>query len=268
MPLATVLVDDRVALAECLRDLQKCSRTALAMDAEGNKLGRLGTLSTLQIYPLKGQKVYIIDFTVMGSEALAELDGETPSLRAVLEGDRRKVGMLDPNHDWTCKTDGAGQVFFDVRGDANALFYHYGVELAGVYDLQLLDIAVRHSQRKYMPRVSGLGACFSQYAVLDDGTWDTIKDAGLSLFAPEKGGSRDVWDARPLDPALIAYASQDVAQLFELEKAMTKELRGKKSGWDQRIINESAHRVAQSQTDAFVTGAKENAIAPGSSWGR
>ena len=43
-----------------------------------------------------------------------------------------------------------------------------------------------------------------------------IKEEGLKLFAPEKGGSYAVWKERPLPEALIKYATSDVSLLLEM----------------------------------------------------
>ena len=46
-----------------------------------------------------------------------------------------------------------------------------------------------------------------------------VKDAGRRLFAPELGGSYDVWAERPLSETLIEYAGNDVALLLEMREA-------------------------------------------------
>ncbi len=43
---------------------------------------------------------------------------------------------------------------------------------------------------------------------------ERIKEHGKRLFAPELGGSYDVWVQRPLAPALAEYAAADVLHLF------------------------------------------------------
>ena len=65
-----ILVNDTNSLAACLRELNEKPDTPLAIDAEGNNLSRIGTLSTLQIYPKDGDKVYIVDFTTRASVRL------------------------------------------------------------------------------------------------------------------------------------------------------------------------------------------------------
>lgn len=45
---------------------------------------------------------------------------------------------------------------------------------------------------------------------------DALKEEGKRLFAPERGGSYSVWSQRPLQPALVDYASADVRHLFTM----------------------------------------------------
>lgn len=88
-----ILVDDDTSLSECLLELNKDPNVPLAIDAEGENLGRHGVLCILQIYPSKGDKVYLIDFTTMGAAALEDVNDNGQSLKALLEGDRRKVSV-------------------------------------------------------------------------------------------------------------------------------------------------------------------------------
>ena len=46
-----------------------------------------------------------------------------------------------------------------------------------------------------------------------------VKDAGRRLFAPELGGSYEVWAERPLSETLIEYAGNDVALILEMREA-------------------------------------------------
>ena len=59
--------------------------------------------------------------------------------------------------------------------------------------------------------LQGLGLGGAQSRQLEQ-----VKNNGLALFAPEKGGSYEVWRRRPLPQALIDYASLDVAYLHDM----------------------------------------------------
>ena len=54
------------------------------------------------------------------------------------------------------------------------------------------------------PFVKGLGVALNELLSPPEAAALTqIKQAGLQLFAPERGGSYAVWRARPLDPVLV-----------------------------------------------------------------
>jgi exonuclease 3'-5' domain-containing protein 1 len=48
---------------------------------------------------------------------------------------------------------------------------------------------------------------------------DALKKAGTKLFAPERGGSYDVWRDRPMPPVLIEYCALDVRYLHTMRDA-------------------------------------------------
>eukprot|EP00959_Pyramimonas_sp_CCMP1952_P441915 9251149-Pyramimonas_sp.AAC.2 len=48
---------------------------------------------------------------------------------------------------------------------------------------------------------------------------EAVKARGRALFAPEKGGSYDVWKKRPLPSALMDYAAGDVQLLHKMKSA-------------------------------------------------
>ena len=156
------------------------------------------------------------------------------------------------------------QLLFDVRNDADALWNIYQVDLANVYDLQLLDVASRRSRNLYSKFLSGLSKCIESYVSPPD-AWKEVKEAGINLFLPGKGGSYTIFEKRPLDPRMIAYCAQDVALIFQLEVAIKRTLkvtaRKKGKSWDERVTLESANRVAESKSPNYSDG-KHRAIAP------
>jgi exonuclease 3'-5' domain-containing protein 1 len=160
------------------------------------------------------------------------------------------------------------QIFYDVRNDSGALVNLFGVTLANVYDLQLLEIAVRSSNSIRPPRfLKGLKGSLETYvaplksaAVIK--SWSRVKVAGLNLFAPEHGGRYEVFEDRPLKPALIEYCGQDVALLHELETAMTNQMGRNGRNWERRIRTESAARVALARSAGYVPRGSDKALAP------
>ena len=114
------------------------------------------------------------------------------------------------------------KVFFDVRDDSDALFSHFGVELHGVEDVQLMESATRRTtvSRGF---VSGLAKCIENKLVgpgrgNDRASWKLAKEKGERLFNPEHGGSYEVFNQRPLSEDIIAYCVGDVQHLPELRE--------------------------------------------------
>lgn len=111
------------------------------------------------------------------------------------------------------------KIVYDGRADADALYHHFKVNLfdAKVCDVQYLFCKKHDSHRDRF--VKGLAKAMqnaywissAERRVLDD-----VKSAGKKLFAPEFGGSFEVWKKRPMPADLLLYAVVDVWHLHEM----------------------------------------------------
>ena len=63
-------------------------------------------------------------------------------------------------------------------------------------------------------------------------TWKKVKEAGNRLFAPEKGGSYNIFETRPLDPRILAYCAQDVAARIDVSTRGCNEERNSRTKRD------------------------------------
>jgi exonuclease 3'-5' domain-containing protein 1 len=213
---------------------------AVAVDLEGVNLGREGELCIIQVATARrGDPIVLFDVVALGAGAF---DGPGEALRALLED------------------AGVEKLFFDARSDANALLFLHGVRVARAVDLQLADVAARVARGKGAARVSGLGAICerSGAAALTEPERARLartKAAALALFAPERGGSYDVWRARPLPRVLLEYCS-DAALFFSLRDAFDATLlrslgaRGARAAADALAAAADA-RLAFAHSDAF-----------------
>jgi exonuclease 3'-5' domain-containing protein 1 len=110
------------------------------------------------------------------------------------------------------------KIMFDPRADADALFHLHGTHLRNVIDIQILYCRFRDRTNKDR-FLKGLKLALQEYATLKrwDGQYreqlEATKQKGLLLFAPELGGSYQVWCNRPLSIELIEYACLDVINL-------------------------------------------------------
>lgn len=110
--------------------------TTLYLDLEGANLARDGTLSLITILCQPQNTVYLVDVATLGSRAFTTIVSLFPnsnlSLKSILEGSE------------TLKC------LWDVRNDADALFSLYGVKLANVLDIQLLENASRAGDKTFL----------------------------------------------------------------------------------------------------------------------
>lgn len=94
--------------------------------------------------------------------------------------------------------------------DSNALFYLFGISLAGIHDIQLMELVTRTFLKRC---VNGLSKCIERdlyMGSVEAEKWKRIKDKGKLLFAPEYGGNYDVFNSRPLSEDIRLYCLQDV----------------------------------------------------------
>lgn len=161
----------------------------VAFDAEGVDLGRDGPLTVASFSGLEDKTVYVIDVQTIGGDRVFSPD--LPSFRELLE-----------NGDIT-------KVVFDCRGDSDALFHQFGVKLAGVRDVQVLDQAVRIHQGEAPPQrcpyATKGGIPYLQ-------SMKNVSERNLPSSSAEKlaAPSCTAWEERPISALALEYAANDV----------------------------------------------------------
>ncbi|KAG7410700.1 hypothetical protein Forpe1208_v010635 [Fusarium oxysporum f. sp. rapae] len=96
----------------------------------------------MQIYNAVSHRVYLIDVYWLGATTLWAVNRFKIFLKGILE------------------SEDIIKVFFDVKKYSEALHSQYKIKLAGVHDLQLMELAT--SENPY--RLSDLDGCFSRDA--------------------------------------------------------------------------------------------------------
>ncbi len=195
--MAHTLIDKVPALATLLDSLSglETSPPSLFVDLEGDNLSRHGTISIHQLLVHPESYVYLIDIYKLGANAFDTPSANRLTLRSVLESPTIAKGV------------------FDVRSDSNALHSLFNVTLAGVDDLQLMELATRTFPKKYINRLKKYIERDSAITFSEKKKWMRTKDKGHHLFDPKAGGSYAVFNERPLSDMIQKYCIQDIIHL-------------------------------------------------------
>ncbi|CAI7572612.1 unnamed protein product [Penicillium pancosmium] len=230
-----------VEFLESIRDISLTSTPSLYIDIEGIDLSSHGSISILQVYVHPVGKAYLLDIHTLQEKAFLTPGSRGTTLKKVLESNEIK------------------KVFFDVRNDSHALFAHYGIHLAGIHDLQLIELVTRSYCKTY---VTGLGKCIEHDAPItsrERADWSLAKERGRRLFAPECGGKYEVFNNRPLPQDILQYCCQDVEFLAVLWKTYDDKMTLEKREW---VVRESIERVNLSHTPSYNGNGRSKALAP------
>lgn len=191
---ASDLVDTCTAVADLIDTLTDLptSPPSLYVDIEGVHLSRHGSISILQLLVSPDNRTYLIDIHTLGDKAFSTAGATGQTLKGILE------------------SDSIPKVFFDVRCDSDVLFKHFRINFAGIHDIQLMELATRNSSKRF---VSGLSKSIERDLSLTANqkqAWEEIKEKGRNLFAPERGGSYEVFNACLLSNDMLLYCIQNV----------------------------------------------------------
>lgn len=215
---------------------------SIYVDLEGVKLSRQGTISILQLFVLPKDCTYLVDVHQLQHSAFS-----TPGKNSA----KCLKDILEAND--------IPKVFFDVRNDSDALFHHFQIRLAGVEDIQLMELATRTFPKMY---VCGLQRCIEHDArmtVAEKAAWIAAKEKGMKLFLPDKGGRYEVFNDRPLSEEIIQYCVQDVHFLARLWSHYNAKM---SAPWALKVQAATEERVSLSQSKHYNGHGKHKAMAP------
>ena len=202
-----VIVDEVSVLSSSISELKASVAGAgrspsLAIDCEGVKLSRDGKLTLLTV--ATPTKVFLYDVLKLGQSVFEN------GLKEILED------------------ASVEKLMFDCRNDSDALYHLYNVNLAGVLDVQLLEVVsrkeqpapfVRHNQRlRHLTSQPAKGAeilkgylkCLDLY--VNDPSVTDMKRKGSNLLNLSSG----LWEKRPLTEDMINYACVDAIAMFKM----------------------------------------------------
>ncbi|SMR50666.1 unnamed protein product [Zymoseptoria tritici ST99CH_1E4] len=244
------LVDTEAALVSFLDSLTNLSTDppALYLDLEGDNLCKDGTLTIISVLVHPLNHVYIIDIQSLGNSAFHTPTRNGTTFKSVLEDYRTT------------------KVFFDVRNDSNAFFFLFGITLAGIEDIQLMENASRVDYGRggtFRAYVAGLGKCIERDAGLSPcevTKWKGLKSKMASRFdATRSGQGVHVFAARPLDVEALQYCADDVRVLPRLRETYVARLN---VAWKDMVEQETAKRVQLSQMVSYVPKGQHKARGP------
>ena len=109
------------------------------------------------------------------------------------------------------------KLFYDVRRDSESLYHQYGVMLAGICDIQLMEIARRRLRNENINYLPGLARLLSDRFTDMDVELQSIKDGMSNKYQDEP----DLWLKRPLTREQTIYAAIDVVLLHVLLEEIT-----------------------------------------------
>jgi exonuclease 3'-5' domain-containing protein 1 len=214
-----LLLDTVAACTESLGALIALG-APVAIDYEGVNLCRDGVLCLVQVAPRRGP-VLLIDIEVLGDAAFGG-----GRLRELLESEE------------------IIKICFDCRADSDALFHLHHTTPTKLWDVQVAYCSKRdHQSCRRDPYVKGLGKAIEDCPGLtasEKSRLQALKVTGRRLFAPEQGGSYEVWKTRPMNPILLTYAAADVRHLHDMrdawDKFMTRDMYSVTAGRVQKAI--------------------------------
>ncbi|KAM0499074.1 hypothetical protein ACHAP8_005778 [Fusarium lateritium] len=211
--------------------------STLYLDLEGNNLSRNGTLTIITVLIHPTRVIGLIDVQTIGNLAFTTPSANRKTLKAILEDPQT------PKRLW------------DVRNDADALWAHHQVRLAGVTDIQLLENAPRAGGRTY---VRGLDTCVEKdlwLKAMEVHRWTKTKREVKALM------HSDIFSRRPLDAKTMQYCVNDVIHLPALYNIYAKRT---DKQWMKKVMDESVLRIVDACGPLYQPQSETKKLGP---WG-
>ncbi|OQN95562.1 hypothetical protein B0A48_18497 [Cryoendolithus antarcticus] len=214
---------------------------SISLDLEGLNLSRNGSISIVQIWIPFLEQAFLLDVHTLGRQAFSVVNREGKTIKSILESDR------------------LNKYLFDVRNDADALYALFDVQLAGVTDVQLLELATRRGPKHVL---CGLAACIEEERVIPSLAvleWKSTKLQVVEMLKAKCSGSCDVFNTRPLSQLLINYCVGDVQFLPALSDVYKKRLN---KYWSEEVQVETVQRLEQSRSLNYIPQGKHKIFGP------
>lgn len=232
----SVVIEDIHKLQAFLSTIR--TSDTLYLDFEGFNLSRHGTISVITILVHPSNEIRLIDVVMLGSQAFSTASKDGKTLRSVL------------------KDQNVLKYIWDVRNDADALWSKYGVGIAGVIDIQLLENASRPDDRTYVHSLEKSVQNDLRLGFMNTNRWLRIKQDIQKLM------SSDIFSVRPMDTQTIKYCQNDVMHLPGLLLTYTSRI---KPEWLTKVKDESTRRAAEARSPECDPQSDRKKLGPWSS---
>jgi exonuclease 3'-5' domain-containing protein 1 len=203
-------------------------------DLEGVDLGRHGQTTDMAIYDSTNDEAWLVDILALGVDAFTTYD---VNRRLTLKM------LLESKNTW--------KAAWDVRNDSDALFSGFGIRLASVLDVQLLEARIRLNQYPFENRRRAYDRAALEYSIMPQEyrtSWSNVKREGSALYKSSEGGSIRVWTRRPLPQALIEYMVGDVLRMNDVLEVLQE---GLQKALADEVKRETARAVAETWSPNF-----------------
>jgi exonuclease 3'-5' domain-containing protein 1 len=122
-----------------------------------------------------------------------------------------------------------------------------------------MELATRNFSKRC---VNGLSKCIERdirLSVSERDAWKKTKEKGLNMFAPERGGSYEVFNARPLSDDITLHCTEGVRLMPRLWREYNSKM-GRR--WRAKVQQATKDRVILSQTATYNGHGRHKALAP------
>ncbi|KAH7019029.1 exonuclease [Ilyonectria destructans] len=239
----SIFVDTEAGIVNLIKKIKGLPQgaTSLFIELEGVDLSRHGSISILTIYVLPEARAYLVDVHKLKAASFVTADPAGTTLKSILE------------------SAAITKAFFDVRNASHALFAHYRIVLKGTEDVQVMENAARPSGYRYLIGLEKMIQSFAPITPAEKQTWCAVKDKGMRLFHPSKGGTYEVFHQRPLNSDVVSYCANNVQFLPGLRNTFWS---GLSPSWKLRVVDATEARVRGSLAPRYNPQSEANKIGP------
>jgi exonuclease 3'-5' domain-containing protein 1 len=276
-----VWVDTKDLITKFLKTMATVpsGKLEISVDLEGNNLCRYGTISIVQVFVPEVVKVFLVDVTVL-KEAAFETTIDTP-ITDIEDRTIKPYPATTTPQSVITSTDGPPctlvslkailespyipTIFYDCRNDSNALYFLFGVSLACVEDVQLMENIHWDDYDDTKSKLKNIDHCMRLHGGLDAEAQQEFSDLKNFVKAWAKREGYGIFDQRPIDERLKDYAAGDAMYLPRARD----NLRAKLDDNQLRMAQiEAMDRVEESQSESYNPRGPGKSDAPGWSYWR